>query len=89
MDDCCGTIKEDKLGFNNIYIQAKQWALNQTVGRPEIQKFVGALTGKQAQKGLFITTAKYFYRIYFGDASIAFSDIIYSKLVSRFSGKRR
>ena len=59
MDDCCGTIKEDKLGFNNIYIQAKQWALNQTVGRPEIQKFVGALTGKQAQKGLFITTAKY------------------------------
>ena len=54
-----GVIKEDKLGFNNIYIQAKQWALNQTVGRPEIQKFVGALTGKQAQKGLFITTAKY------------------------------
>lgn len=60
MDDCCGTIKEDKLGLNNIYIQAKQWALNQTVGRPEIQKFVGALTGKQAQKGLFITTASIF-----------------------------
>ncbi len=60
MDDCCGTIKEDKLGFNNIYIQAKQWALNQTVGRPEIQKFVDALTGKQAQKGLFITTASIF-----------------------------
>lgn len=59
LDDCCDTIKEDKIGFNNIYIQAKQWALNQTVGRPEIQKFVGALTGKQAQKGLFITTAKY------------------------------
>ena len=54
-----GIIKEDKLGFDNIYIQAKQWALTQTVGRPEIQKFVGALTGKQAQKGLFITTAKY------------------------------
>ena len=45
---------------NNIYIQAKQWALNQTVGRPEIQKFVDALTGKQAQKGLFITTASIF-----------------------------
>lgn len=54
-----GVIKEDKLGFDNIYIQAKQWALTQTVGSPEIQKFVGALTGKQASKGLFITTAKY------------------------------
>ena len=54
-----GIIKEDKLGFSNIYIQAKQWNPDQTVGRPEIQKFVGALTGKQAQKGLFITTAKF------------------------------
>lgn len=54
-----GIIKEDKLGFSNIYIQAKQWSAEQTIGRPEIQKFVGALTGKQAQKGLFITTAKF------------------------------
>ena len=54
-----GIIKEDQLGFSNIYIQAKQWAVDQTVGKPEIQKFVGALTGKQAQKGLFITTAKF------------------------------
>ena len=54
-----GVIKEDQLGFSNIYIQAKQWAVDQTVARPEIQKFVGALTGKQAQKGLFITTAKF------------------------------
>ena len=54
-----GIIKEDKFGFDNIYIQAKQWALTQTVGRPEIQKFVGALAGQHAQKGLFITTAKY------------------------------
>ncbi len=54
-----GIIKEDKLGFDNIYIQAKQWSLTQTVGRPEIQKFVGAITGVQAQKGLFITTARY------------------------------
>ena len=53
-----GIIKEDQLGFSNIYIQAKQWAVDQTVGKPEIQKFVGALTGQQAQKGLFITTAK-------------------------------
>lgn len=54
-----GIIKEDQLGFSNIYIQAKQWAPNQTAGKPEIQKFVGALQGQQAQKGLFITTAKF------------------------------
>ena len=54
-----GIIKEDQLGFSNIYIQAKQWANDQTIGKPEIQKFVGALTGQQAQKGLFITTAKF------------------------------
>lgn len=54
-----GIIKEDQLGFSHIYIQAKQWAVNQTIGKPEIQKFVGALQGQQAQKGLFITTAKF------------------------------
>lgn len=54
-----GIIREDQLGFSHIYIQAKQWALEQTVGKPEIQKFVGALQGQQAQKGLFITTAKF------------------------------
>lgn len=54
-----GIIKEDQLGFSNIYIQAKRWQPEQTVGRPDIQTFVGALQGKQAQKGLFITTAKF------------------------------
>lgn len=54
-----GIIKEDQLGFSNIYIQAKQWAPDLTVSKPEIQKFVGALQGQQAQKGLFITTAKF------------------------------
>ena len=54
-----GIIKEDQLGFSHIYIQAKQWAVDQTVTKPEIQKFVGALQGQQAQKGLFITTAKF------------------------------
>ena len=54
-----GIIKEDQLGFSHIYIQAKQWSLEQTVGKPEIQKFVGALQGQQAQKGLFITTARF------------------------------
>lgn len=54
-----GIIKEDQLGFSSIYIQAKQWSIDRTVDKPEIQKFVGALTGLQAQKGLFITTAKF------------------------------
>lgn len=54
-----GIIKEDQLGFSNIYIQAKQWATDRTVDKPEIQKFVGALQGQQAQKGLFITTARF------------------------------
>ena len=54
-----GIIKEDQLGFSSIYIQAKQWALDSTVGRPEIQKFAGALQGEKATKGLFITTARF------------------------------
>ena len=54
-----GIIKEDQLGFSHIYIQAKKWDMDQTIGKPEIQKFVGALQGQQAQKGLFITTAKF------------------------------
>ena len=54
-----GIIREDKLGFSSIYIQAKRWDPATTVGRPEIQKFVGALAGQGASKGLFITTAKF------------------------------
>src|ERR1035437_4186097 len=50
-----GIIKEDKLGLDVIYIQAKRW--DGTVSRPEIQKFVGALAGQRAKKGVFITTA--------------------------------
>lgn len=48
-----GVIREDKLGFDNIYIQAKRWDLNASVGRPDLQAFVGALTGTGATKGLF------------------------------------
>lgn len=51
-----GIIKEDRLGLDIIYIQAKRWADNNAVGRPEIQKFVGALAGQGAKKGIFITT---------------------------------
>ena len=52
-----GIIKEDKLGLDFIYIQAKRW--KGPVGSPEIHKFVGALTGKQANKGVFITTSRF------------------------------
>lgn len=54
-----GVIKEDQLGFSSIYIQAKQWAVDRTVDRPEIHKFIGALHEKNAQRGLFITTASF------------------------------
>jgi restriction system protein len=52
-----GIIKEDRLGLDVIYIQAKRW--EGTVGRPEIQKFVGALQGLKARKGVFITTSSF------------------------------
>lgn len=52
-----GIIKEDKLGLDKIYIQAKRW--ENSVGRPDIQKFVGALQGKRAKKGIFITTSTF------------------------------
>lgn len=52
-----GIIKEDKLGLDKIYIQAKRWT--NVVGEPVIQQFAGALDGKRASKGVFITTSTY------------------------------
>ncbi|MCU1347716.1 MAG: restriction endonuclease, partial [Acidobacteria bacterium] len=52
-----GIIKEDRLGLDVIYVQAKRW--ESSVGRPEIQKFAGALQGHRARKGVFITTSSY------------------------------
>ncbi len=52
-----GIIKEDKLGLDTIYIQAKRW--DGTVSRPEIQKFAGALQGQRARKGIFLTTSAF------------------------------
>jgi len=52
-----GIIKEDKLGLDIIYIQAKKW--ESSVSRPEIQKFAGALQGQRARKGIFITTSSF------------------------------
>jgi len=52
-----GVIREDRLGLDLIYVQAKRW--RNVVGRPEIQKFFGALHGQRATKGIFITTSKF------------------------------
>src|SRR5262249_32932619 len=52
-----GVIDEDRLGLDSIYVQAKRW--EGSVGRPEIQKFAGALQGQRATKGIFITTSTF------------------------------
>ena len=52
-----GIIKEDRLGLDIVYLQAKKW--DTTVGRPEIQKFAGALQGQRARRGVFITTSNF------------------------------
>lgn len=52
-----GIINEDRLGLDVVYIQAKRW--QNTVTRPEIQKFAGALQGQRARKGIFITTSAF------------------------------
>ena len=52
-----GLINEDRLGLDRIYVQAKRW--QNSVGRPEIQNFVGALSGLHAHKGIFITTSEF------------------------------
>jgi restriction system protein len=52
-----GIIKEDRLGLDAIYVQAKRW--KDTVGRPDIQRFAGALQGQRAREGVFITTSAF------------------------------
>jgi restriction endonuclease Mrr len=56
-DGIDGIIKEDRLGLDVIYVQAKRW--DGVVGRPEVQKFAGALQGHRARKGIFITTSSF------------------------------
>ena len=68
-----GIIKEDKLGLDVIYLQAKKWA--NPVGSPEIQKFAGALLGKKAKKGIFITTSK------FSNGAIEYSQNVENKII--------
>ena len=54
-----GILTADTFGFDSIYIQAKQWKRDSVVGRPEIQKFGGAMMGQGANKGVFITTTSF------------------------------
>ncbi len=68
-----GVINEDRLGLDSIYIQAKKW--EGSVSRPEIQKFAGALQGKRATKGVFITTST------FTDGAKDFTSNISSKII--------
>jgi restriction system protein len=69
-----GIIKEDKLGLDIVYIQAKRWD-STVVSRPEIQKFVGALHGQRARKGVFITTSN------FSQSAQEYVSVIDSKIV--------
>ena len=68
-----GIINEDKLGLDVIYLQAKRW--EGSVGRPEIQKFAGALQGQRARKGVFITTSR------FTEQAIDYVTMIESKII--------
>ena len=68
-----GLINEDRLGLDVIYVQAKRW--KDTVGRKEIQSFVGALAGQQAHKGIFITTSD------FADTAIAYAKKVTQKVI--------
>lgn len=68
-----GIINEDRLGLDVIYVQAKRWKDN--VGRKEIQAFVGALAGKQATKGVFITTSS------FRDTAVEYASAVAQKVV--------
>lgn len=54
-----GIISLDKLGLEKVYIQAKRYAVDNVIGRPEIQKFLGALAGRRATRGVFITTSRF------------------------------
>jgi restriction system protein len=77
-----GIIKEDKLGLDKIYIQAKRWKKETKIGRPEIQKFVGALDGKRAKKGIFMTTA------FFTKEAIVYADNTSNATVVLIDGER-
>jgi restriction system protein len=68
-----GVIKQDKLGLDVVYLQAKRW--ENTVGRREVQQFAGALAGQQANRGVFITTSD------FSSEAVAYAKQVATKIV--------
>jgi restriction system protein len=70
-----GVIRQDPLGLDRIYVQAKRYGAGRAVGRPEIQEFVGALHGAQADRGIFITTSR------FTPEAITYADRVAARVV--------
>lgn len=70
-----GVVRQDVLGLDRVYVQAKRYAADNTVGRPDIQAFVGALHGQQADRGVFITTSR------FSDGARAYVEKIPNRIV--------
>jgi restriction system protein len=70
-----GVIRQDALGLDRIYVQAKRYSAGKPVGRPEIQEFVGALHGAQADRGIFITTSR------FTPGAVAYADRVAARIV--------
>ena len=70
-----GVIRQDALGLDRIYVQAKRYAAERSIGRPDIQAFVGALHGAQAERGVFITTSR------FTDDARDYADRVNARLV--------
>lgn len=70
-----GIVDQDALGLSRIYVQAKRYALDSSVGRPEIQAFVGALHGNQANQGVFLTTGR------FSGGARAYADSVPTRVV--------
>lgn len=70
-----GVINEDALGLDAVYIQAKRYARENKVSRPDIQRFVGSLTGESATKGVFVTTSD------FSREAVAYIDRIQQRVV--------
>lgn len=77
-----GVIKEDKLGLDNIYVQAKRYGATNSVGRDVVQSFSGALDGKGARKGVFITTS------YFTDNAKQYAERLDAKKIILIDGKQ-
>jgi restriction system protein len=70
-----GVIRQDPLGLDRIYVQAKRYGASRAVGRPEIHEFVGALQGAQADRGIFITTSR------FTSDAITYADRVAARVV--------